>query len=176
MTTIEHSIPIRCTPRALYDYVTQPWRWHEWHPSSKSATATTDVLQVGDTYTEIIELRPFALLPLRIRRQLSYEVLVATPFSEWAVRATSRGSVMNLRYRFEPDAEGVSFTRTLSYEINGPLAVLAPFLARQNKRVSLIALANLTRKMEARAARSPTVSGSDQNPRQTNAAEVLDDR
>ena len=161
MTLIEHSIPIRCTPEALYDYVTQPWRWHEWHPSSKSATATTDVLQVGDTYTEVIELRPFAFLPLRIRRQLDYEVLVATPPREWAVRATSRGSVMNLRYRFEPNAEGVSFTRTLSYEITGPLAVLGPFLARQNRRVSLVALANLTRAMEARHSESPTAPGSD---------------
>lgn len=161
MTLIEHSIPIRCTPRALYDYVTQPWRWHEWHPSSKSATATTDVLQVGDTYTEVIELRPFAILPLRIRRRLGYEVLVATPPREWAVRATSRGSVMSLRYRFEPIAEGVRFTRTLSYQINGPLVVLGPFLERQNRRVSVAALANLTRTMEARAAQSPSASGPD---------------
>jgi hypothetical protein len=161
MTTIEHRIPIRCTPRALYDYVTQPWRWHEWHPSSKCAAATTDVLEVGDTYTEVIELRPFAFLPLQIRRQLSYEVLVATPALEWAVRATSRGSVMNLRYRFEPNAEGVSFTRTLSYEIKGPLAVLGPLLARQNRRMSVIALANLTRVMEAGDSQSPAASGSD---------------
>ena len=161
MTLIEHSIPIRCTPRALYDYVTQPWRWHEWHPSSKSATAATDVLQAGDTYTEIIELQPFALLPLRVRRQLSYEVLVATPPREWAVRGTSRGSVMNLRYRFEPTAEGVNFTRTLSYEINGPLAVLGPFLARQNRHVSVVALASLTRIMEAQTSQSPTASGPD---------------
>jgi hypothetical protein len=159
MTTIEHSIPIRCTPRALYDYVTQPWRWHEWHPSSKSASATTDVLQVGDGYTELIELRPFALLPLRIRRRLEYTVVVATPHREWAVRATSRGSVMNLRYRFEPTAEGVSFTRTLSYEIDGPLAVLGPVLARQNRRVSVVALANLTRIVEARASQLPAVPG-----------------
>ena len=161
MTTIEHSIPIRCPPRALYDYVTQPWRWHEWHPSSKSATAATDVLQAGDTYTEIIELQPFAFLPLRVRRQLSCEVLVATPPHEWAVRGTSRGSVMNLRYRFQPIAEGVKFTRTLSYEIKGPLAVLGPFLTRQNRRASLVALANLTRSMEAQASQSPTASGPD---------------
>jgi hypothetical protein len=165
MTLIEHSISIRCTARALYDYVTQPWRWHEWHPTSKSATATTAVLQVGDTYTEIIELQPFGFLPLRIRRQLDYVVLIAEPHREWAVRASSRGSVMNLRYRFEPIAEGVQFTRTLSYEISGPVAVLGPFLARQNRRISAIALANLTRSIESgRVAAASATSANPETP------------
>jgi hypothetical protein len=149
MTHIEHSLIIRCTPAALYDYVTQPWRWHEWHPTSKSATASSNALQPGDTYTEIIELQPLGSLPFRIRRELRYAVLTATPHREWAVRATSRGSVLHIRYRFEPVEEGVRFTRTLSYEIRGVLALLSPFLDRQNRRISGRALENLTRRMES---------------------------
>ena len=42
--------------------------------------------------------------------------------------------------------EGVRFTRTLSYEIRGVLALLSPFLDRQNRRISGRALENLTRR------------------------------
>ena len=51
--------------------------------------------------------------------------------------------------RFEPVEEGVRFTRTLSYEIRGVLALLSPFLDRQNRRISGRALENLTRRMES---------------------------
>ncbi len=149
MTRIENSLIIRCDPAALYDYVTRPWRWHEWHPTSKSATQSPGALQPGDTYSEVIELQPFGRLPLRIRRELQYAVLTATPHREWAVRATSRGSVLHIRYRFEPVEQGVRFTRTLSYEIRGVLALLSPLLDRQNRRISVRALENLARRMES---------------------------
>ena len=36
---IENTIDIARSPQQVFDYVTQPWRWHEWHPSSRSARA-----------------------------------------------------------------------------------------------------------------------------------------
>jgi len=30
----------------LFNYVTQPWLWHEWHPSSKSAKAKMEKISV----------------------------------------------------------------------------------------------------------------------------------
>ena len=29
-----NEIEIHCTAEKLFNYVTQPWRWHEWHPAS----------------------------------------------------------------------------------------------------------------------------------------------
>ena len=58
-TTQTDTIDIAVTPETLYRFVTQPWRWHEWHPSSVGAEAAVDELAVGDTFDEVIELRPF---------------------------------------------------------------------------------------------------------------------
>ena len=48
---------IQAPIEAVYDYVTQPDRWHEWHPTSLGAdTGTSGSLPAGQRFTETIDL------------------------------------------------------------------------------------------------------------------------
>jgi hypothetical protein len=147
-TTLSNTIEIRCTPEALYRYVTQPWRWHEWHPNSKSASSTGDTLGIGDHFNEEIELQPFSPLPFRMRRRTSYEVLVAEPFRSWEVRGETRDGWLRIRYEFERCHAGTAFTRTLTYSTRGPSKLLMPFLKGRMAGNSLAALRNLKNRLE----------------------------
>ncbi len=138
-----NSIEINCAPEALYRYVTQPWRWHEWHPSSKSASSSVDILQTGDSFDEEIELQPLSPLPLRMRRMTRYQVIEADPFRSWEVHGEARDGWIHIRYEFHPFSRGTRFTRTLSYETKGPSALLMPLLRSRVAKASRIALANL---------------------------------
>lgn len=145
---LTNTIEIRRDPETVYRYVTQPWRWHEWHPNSKSATRSDHVLKVGDTFSETIELQPLSPLPIRMRRETSYEVLAAEPFRSWEVRGETRDGWLRIRYRFEPVDGGTRFTRTLIFQTHGLSAVLMLFLGKRMARQSRVALGNLTRRLE----------------------------
>lgn len=142
-TVLRNSVEIHCPPETLYRYVTQPWRWHEWHPNSRSASSRVDTLQPGDRFDEYIELQPFSPLPFRLRRHTSYQVLVAEPFRAWEARGETRDGWLQIRYELEPTSRGTMFTRTLSYQTSGMSALLMPFLKSRMARQSLTALRNL---------------------------------
>lgn len=42
-----NEIEINCQAEKLFNYVTEPWRWHEWHPDSKGARADKQALSAG---------------------------------------------------------------------------------------------------------------------------------
>ena len=48
------SIEIAAPPLKVFEYVTRPDLWHEWHPASTSAELPRIPLQVGDAFREII--------------------------------------------------------------------------------------------------------------------------
>ncbi|HEY1076958.1 MAG TPA: SRPBCC family protein [Fontimonas sp.] len=149
--SIRNRIRIGCTPAQLYAYVTQPWRWHEWHPNSKSAQATVATLQAGDCFDEVVEIQPLPLLPLRLRRATRYRVLIAEPSVMWKVEGTMDDGRLCIQYAFEPDAGGVLFTRTLDYEVLGIHRLLLPLLRPRMAAMSVLALSRLKRKMEGSA-------------------------
>lgn len=146
--TTTNTLEIQAPVANVYDYVTQPWRWHEWHPSSKSATESKQALVVGDTFDEVVEVQPLAPLPLNLRRQTHYNVLIAEPGKLWEVRGQMHDAWLQIRYEFSPTATGTQFTRTLIYATSGPSRLLMPLLKRRMAVVSVIALGNLKRKLE----------------------------
>lgn len=148
-TVLTNSIEISCTPEALYRYVSQPWRWHEWHPNSRSASSSVDILQVGDRFDEVIELQPLSPLPFRLRRQTRYEVIEAEQYRSWEVRGETRDGWINIRYEIQPFTGGTRFTRTLTYETTGLSSLLMPFLRSRVAKGSHIALARLKVVLEA---------------------------
>jgi hypothetical protein len=148
-TELTNSIDIRTTPEIVYGYVTQPWKWHEWHPNSRSATRPGDPLKVGDTFNEVIELQPLSPLPVRMRRETAYQVLEAEPFRAWAVRGQTRDGWLRIRYRFQGIDGGTRFTRTLVFQTRGLSRVLMLFLKKRMARQSLVALGNLRNRLEA---------------------------
>lgn len=141
--TLQHEVEVACAPQALYDYVTQPWRWHEWHPSSRSARAAVERLQPGDAFEEEIELRPLAPWPPTLRRHTRYRVLEAQPGTRWEVEGEMRDGWLRLRYDFAPAGAGTRFTRTLRYGARGASRLLLPLLRPRQAAISQLALANL---------------------------------
>ena len=103
---------------AVYDYVTQPDRWHEWHPSSLGAdTGTTGSLPAGARFTEIIDL-------LGIRVPMSHRVQIAHRPDEFKTVFTSLAVDGSIHYFLQPFADGTLFKRELTYETELQLASL----------------------------------------------------
>ncbi|MGJ8687043.1 MAG: SRPBCC family protein [Spongiibacteraceae bacterium] len=144
-----NTIDIACSAEKIYGYVTQPWLWHEWHPSSKSAKASVNTLSVGDSFDEVIELQPLSPLPLALKRHTHYTVLAATPSSHWQVEGKMQGGWLQINYEFTPSSIGVSFTRTLRYEARGLNRLIAPLLRPRMRDMSQLALRNLKAKLES---------------------------
>ncbi|WP_281645635.1 SRPBCC family protein [Parendozoicomonas sp. Alg238-R29] len=151
MAIIKHIVEIACTPQELFEYLTQPWLWHEWHPNSVSATNQGTPLRVGDEYSEIYKIRLFKSLPIMLTKHLHYEVLEVEPFSSWKVRAHTVGAVINFHYQFEPCEKGVRYTRNLDYQVRGLFRVGAPLLEKRNREMSDVAVENIVRIMEQRS-------------------------
>lgn len=151
-TVLQHTIEISCAPQVLYDYVTQPWRWHEWHPSSRHARAAVDRLQAGDEFDEEIALQPLAPWPPTLRRQTHYRVRDAQPGRRWEAEGRMRDGWLRLRYEFEPIDTRTRFTRRLSYGAYGVSRLWLPLLRGRQAAVSRQALDNLKRRLEASGA------------------------
>jgi hypothetical protein len=149
--SITNEIEICVTAEKLFNYVTQPWLWHEWHPSSQSARAAHSFLAAGDEFDEVIMVRPLAPLPLRLTRDTRYRVTEAFPFHSWEVQGTMKDGKLTIRYDFEESAEHIGITRfqrTLSFEIKGPMRLLGPFLKWNMRAVSRQAMNQLKIRME----------------------------
>ena len=140
MTLLCQSIEIAAPPAAVYDYVTRPLRWKEWHHSSLVVQEVTDEsLVAGRRFEEDVAAAGR-------RRHLCWMVEESRPGQRWCASAYMEdGSTVRLTYEFETAGVGTRFTRTLEY-------VLAPaflrwmndlFLWRRVERESLAALANL---------------------------------
>lgn len=148
MYIIENKMEIRCSAQALFNYVTQPWLWHEWHPNSISATENLNGLKVGDTFQEMIRLKPLDPLPVIFNRETSYTVLVSQPDMQWIVEGKTNNGALRIQYDFEQISENrVLFKRTLSFKVEGHLRVMSYFLVKNMKKTSVIALDNLKRKL-----------------------------
>lgn len=119
MNAVEHQAHVRQISQeryiqapieAVYDYVTQPDRWHEWHPTSLSAdTGTSGSLPAGQRFTEMIDL-------LGVQVPMSYRVQIAEPPREFKTVFTSLAVDGCIHYYLQPRGSGTLFTRVLSYE------------------------------------------------------------
>ncbi|MFO2463406.1 SRPBCC family protein [Pseudomonas sp. 15FMM2] len=130
---------IQASMEAVYDYVTQPDRWHEWHPTSLSAdTGTIGTLAAGHRFTETINL-------LGVRMPMSYRVQVATPHQEFKTVFTSQAVNGSIHYLLEPQGSGTLFKRVLSYGTELQL----PTLHKRMIELSNQALDQLKQHLEA---------------------------
>ena len=145
MYIIENKMEIQCSAQALFNYVTQPWLWH---PNSISATESSNGLKVGDTFQEMIRLKPLDPLPVIFNRETSYTVLVSQPDTQWIVEGKTNNGALRIQYDFEKISENrVLFKRTLSFKVEGHLRVISYFLVKNMKKTSVIALDNLKKKL-----------------------------
>ncbi|NWF11709.1 SRPBCC family protein [Pseudomonas salomonii] len=129
---------IQAPIEVIYDYVTQPDRWHEWHPTSLSAdTGTTGSLPAGARFTEIIDL-------LGVRVPLSYRVQIARCPGEFKTVFTSLAVDGSIHYFLQPHRGGTLFKRVLTYETELQLATLHARMVE----LSAIALDQLKHRLE----------------------------
>ena len=145
---MSHSIFIAKPPQAVFDYVTQPWLWHQWHPNSKSAQSQVERLQLHDEFDEIIELKPLSWLPIKLTRQTHYKVEESVPGERWQVRGKGQDGWLELRYRIRPDDKGSYFVRDLTFEMQGLSRLLMHALHKQMQKTSVLALNNLKCQLE----------------------------
>jgi uncharacterized protein YndB with AHSA1/START domain len=140
MSTIRLERRIDAAPEAVYDLVTRPARWHEWHPSSIRADAhAMDSLTAGARFEEDIRSSGFT-------RHLRWTVLESEPARRWCAEARmDDGSEVRLLYELQPDGDGTHFVRTLDYRLAPPLLRLLNDLImwRRVRRESNRALDNL---------------------------------
>jgi hypothetical protein len=146
------TVVIASSPDVVYRYVTQPWKWHEWHPNSRSARADSGHLNSGDTFDELIEIRPLSPLPFRMMRHTKYRVLLADPPVAWEVRGETHDGWLNIRYDLAAEGDGTLFKRTLTFQTRGLSSLLMPLLRRRMALQSEIALGNLKQRLEGQGA------------------------
>jgi hypothetical protein len=148
MTLLRQTIELPLAPAAVYDYVTRPLRWKEWHPSSLA------VREVGDE--SLVAGRRFEedVRAAGRQRQLQWMVEESRPGSRWRASAyMADGSTVRLTYELDAAGSGTRLTRTLEY-------TLAPrllrwfndlFLWRRMEGESAAALEGLRQRLTGRA-------------------------
>lgn len=123
MTLLRQSIDIPAPPARVYDYVTRPLRWKEWHPSSLAVREGTDLALADESLVAGRRFEEDVKAAGRERR-LQWMVEESRPGQRWRASAYMEdGSTVRLTYELEADGAGTRFTRTLEY-------VLAPRLLR----------------------------------------------
>lgn len=144
MTLLRQSIEIAAPPARVYDYVTRPARWKEWHASSLAVQdAGDESLVAGRRFEEDVSAAGR-------QRHLQWMVEESRPGQRWRASAyMDDGSTVRLTYDLEPSGAGTRFTRTLEY-------VLAPrflrwlndaFLWKRVERESAAALEALRQRL-----------------------------
>jgi uncharacterized protein YndB with AHSA1/START domain len=151
---IHNEIEIAVSARDLFNYVTQPWLWHEWHPGSKSARAAHSFLAAGDEFSEIIEIQPLVPLFPKMTRHLEYTVTESVPFHTWEAEGRTRDGWVRLRYDFEEKGGVTFFSRSLNLDASGPTRILLPLLKLKMEKLSMFALTNLKTIMQERPGES----------------------
>jgi hypothetical protein len=145
---LENEITIQRPPHAVYGYVTQPWRWHEWHPASESATPSAHPLVAGDHFEEEVSMRPIAWLPWRKRSHLRWTVIHTESPLVWEVHGTSPAIDVRVRYQLAGD-KGTRFRRTFHFTVKNWMRHVARSVVIPRMRAqSAEALQNLKRKLE----------------------------
>ncbi|WP_248797834.1 SRPBCC family protein [Pseudomonas sp. MWU13-2105] len=107
--TLSNEVYIEAAIETVYAYVTQPDRWHEWHPTSVSAeTGIRGPLPKDHRFTEVIDL-------LGLRIEMDYRVVIADAPSEFKMAFTSPVVDGCIHYSLLRDGHGTRFVRTLQY-------------------------------------------------------------
>ncbi len=116
MNRMQHEILIHQPVADVFDYVSTPGRWPEWHPSSLRLEAGAEApLPAGARFEEDIHAGGR-------KAHLSWIVLDAQRPTRWCAEARAdNGLTLTLEYRLEPTGTGTRFVRTLEYTLPNTL-------------------------------------------------------
>lgn len=92
----------------VYEYITQPDKWHHWIAQSKSAKTSGGSLAAGEKFSEVVSLNG-------VDTEFQHTVIEARLPVRWAVEFKSTAVVGRIHYQFQETIDGTLFTRTLEY-------------------------------------------------------------
>jgi uncharacterized protein YndB with AHSA1/START domain len=129
---------------SVYQYITQPDKWHDWYPYSKSANTPGGSLKQGQRFSEVVTVNDRDMT-------FNYQVVDVQAPSQWKVEFSSPSIIGSIQYQLHETIDGTLLTRTLEYypvaANTAELQALAK-LARQVQPTSVTALRQLKAKLE----------------------------
>jgi len=144
-TRLFHRVKIARAPREVFDYVTTPARWPEWHPSSlRLAPGADKPLKAGTRFEEDVRAGGR-------EGHLRWQVRRCEPPRLWVADAeTDNGAMLTLSYRVSPDDHGALFERELVYSLPNVFLRLINLLLlrRRIARESALSLQQLKQVLE----------------------------
>ncbi len=111
MTHIYSAIHIDRTPAELFDFVTTPGNWPQWHPSSLGVRGATDhALMVGEQVTETFHVAGR-------QGEVVWTVVTCEAPHHWVINGqiVGRTSGGTVAYTLRPDGDGTLFERDFTY-------------------------------------------------------------
>ena len=143
MPTVTNTIFIRGNPAAIFDRTTTAKYWPEWHPATVGVSGQIEnPMRPGDIIRE----------RARIGQDIGESDWTVT---EWvkdrrvvlSMPGTRLGD-LQIAYQFEPQNDGVQFTRDLTFDASGFPDTVAQQISRQMDSDSAIALERIKSLME----------------------------
>lgn len=141
--SLEHVVRLPRPPAEVYALVTNPSRWHEWHPNTRDVDAAADhSLGVGEEVVERIRVGPF-------RGAVTWKVTAAEPGRRWVLHGDAgNGFRSELEYTLQAEGEGTRFRRQV--RLRWPWWFLpGGFATRTMAKDAVAALDNLQRVLDA---------------------------
>jgi hypothetical protein len=145
MTLIVTQVFIRKALDQVFDYVTTPVFWPQWHPSSAGVDGIdARPATLGDRLDEQVHAAGR-------RETFRWTVTRCSPPSCWAIDGEFASGKATIAYRLEATADGTLFTRELTYRVRGFWLRLLDglLLARRIRRESRHALQSLKARLES---------------------------
>jgi uncharacterized protein YndB with AHSA1/START domain len=146
MTRICSSIQIRQPIEQVFDFITTPGNWPQWHPASVSVGGNADhSLLPGEEVTENISVAGR-------RGQVTWLVRERSAPHRWVIDGTGKdGGRATITYTLNRDPAGTNFERELVYAMPNPLLALLDWLVIRSrmKADSVEALQRLKRRLES---------------------------
>lgn len=129
---------------SVYQYITQPDKWHDWYPLSKSAKTPGGSLTQGKTFSEVVSVN-------NMDTEFNYKVIEVQTPSLWKVEFSSKLIIGSIQYQLNETIDGTLLTRTLEYHpvpSNAIEQLVMAKLASQVQPTSIKALRKLRANLE----------------------------
>ena len=140
MIRIHKTVQINAPIKQVFDYVTTPGNWPEWHPSSLGVSGATDhSLEPGEEVTEEYRVAGrLGRVGWRVRERIAPR--------RWVIEGQAEGGGGGMiTYTLTPHEDGTNFERELIYVLPNLLLALLDWLVlrRRVERESVEALGRL---------------------------------
>jgi uncharacterized protein YndB with AHSA1/START domain len=146
MTRIVNAVQINRPPADVFDYVTAPLNWPQWHPSSVSVDVNTGrSLRISEQVREVIVVGGRRDRVLWVVREYDRP-------HRWVIEGRGeRGGTAIITYRLSPAGRGTAFERDLVYQVSGIVLRLLDvlFIRGRMRAGSRQALEQLKRVLES---------------------------